>query len=73
MGGLAAVLDIRLAVGQLARVGFYLSKQKVIARAIVRNVSSLKGKFRIGMEFVDLEEESSSFIAGLISSKIYSI
>lgn len=73
VGGLAVILDLKLTEGQLVKIGLFLGKQKVISKAIVRNVSSLKGKHRIGMEFVDLEKEISAFIAGLISSKMYEI
>jgi hypothetical protein len=73
IGGLAIILDTRLAVGQLARIGLYLGRQKVISRVIVRNVSPLKGTYRIGMEFVELEEENIAYIAGLISSQMYSV
>ncbi len=73
ISGLAVLLDTQLTDGQPVKVGLFLGKQKVISKAIVRNVCSLKGKYRIGLEFVDLEKEDASFIAGLISSKIYKI
>ena len=73
IGGLALLLDTNLPDGQLTRIGISLGKRKIISRAIVRNVSSSKGKHRIGMEFVDLEKNDASFIASLISSKMYKI
>jgi hypothetical protein len=73
VGGLAVYLNSELTGGQMVRVGFFLGKQKVISRAIVRNVSSLEEKYRIGLEFIGLEEEDASFIAGLNASKIYKI
>jgi len=33
----------------------------------------LRGKHRIGMEFVDLEKDDASFITSLISWKMYEI
>lgn len=72
-GGLAVLLDKTLASGQPVRVAFLLGQQKVVSTAIIRNVTSLKGQQRIGMEFIGLGEEISSYIAGLISSKTSTI
>ncbi len=72
-GGLAVLLDATLASGQPVRVAFLLGRQKVVSTAIIRNVTPLKGQQRIGMEFIDLGEEISSYIAGLISSKTSTI
>lgn len=72
-GGLAVQLDTSLAKGQPVRVGFLLGRQKVVSTAIIRNVTPLNERQRVGMEFVDLGEEVSSYIAGLISSKIHTI
>jgi hypothetical protein len=70
-GGFAALLKTKLAEGQLLKVGFFLGKQKVISRATVRNVMSLEGRFRAGIEFVELDKELQSYIAGIISSKVF--
>jgi hypothetical protein len=48
-----------------------LGKHKVLSRAVIRNIFDEKGRFRTGMEFVDLNKEYESFIVGLISSKGY--
>lgn len=70
-GGLAVVLDTRLAESQQVKVGLFLGRQKVVTRAVVRNVRDEDGRYRTGMEFVDLKKEYASFIVGLISSKNY--
>lgn len=70
-GGIAALLKTKLAEGQLLKVGFFLGKQKVISRAIVRNAMSLEGRFRAGIEFVELDKELQGYIAGIISSKVF--
>jgi len=70
-GGVAVFLKTKLAVGQLLKIGFFLGKQKVISRAIIRNITSLEGRFRTGIEFVELDKESQSYIAGIISSKVF--
>ena len=73
VGGLAVLLSTKLTDGQLVKVGFFLGRQKIISRAVVRNICSLKDKYRVGMEFMDLEKDTSSYVAGIISSKIYKI
>jgi hypothetical protein len=69
--GLAVLLGTQLAENQQVKIGFFLGKQKILSRAIIRNIRDDKGKFRTGMEFVDLNKEYESFIVGLISSKSY--
>lgn len=69
--GMAVLLNTRLAVNQQVKIGLFLGKQKVLSRAVIRNISDEKGRFRTGMEFVDLNKEYESFIVGLISSKGY--
>jgi hypothetical protein len=70
-GGFAALLKAKLAEGQLLKAGFFLGKQKVISRAVIRNVSSLEGRFKVGVEFVELDEEAKRYITGIISSKVF--
>jgi hypothetical protein len=67
--GLAVLLSSQLTEAQPVKIGFFLGKQKVISRALVRNISAVEGKFRVGMEFVDLEKNSEAYIIGLGSAK----
>lgn len=70
--GLAVLLsDSTLTEGLLIKVSLFLGKQKVLSRAVVRNICSVEGKNRIGLEFVEPAKEDASFIAGLISSKAW--
>ena len=69
--GLAVFLDNELAVKQQVKVGLFLGKQKILSRAVVRNVRNAGGQYRTGMEFVDLSNEYESYIKGIISSKVY--
>lgn len=70
--GLAVLLNnTSLTVGTMIKIGLLLGKQKVLSRAVVRNVCSLKDKNRIGLEFLEPAEKDISFITGLISSKAY--
>ncbi|MGW8194057.1 MAG: PilZ domain-containing protein [Desulforhopalus sp.] len=70
-GGCAVLLGTELSEGQPVKLGLFLGEQKVLSRAIVRSVRQEKGGYRTGMEFVDLAEESATYIAGLVSSKVF--
>ncbi len=68
--GLAVLLDTELTQSQPVNVGLFLGKQKILSRAIVKNICSENGGYRTGMVFVDLKKEYESFIVGVISSKV---
>jgi len=70
-GGLAVLLKSKLTEGQLLKVGLLLGKQKVISRAVTRKIRGLEGRFGTGIEFVELDKESETFIAGIVSSKVF--
>ncbi len=71
-GGGAILLNKGLAEGQLVKIGLYLGKKKIVERAVVRNIVPTKtGKYRTGIEFVELSEDSESYIGGLISARGY--
>lgn len=69
--GLAVLLDVEMKAGLLIKVGFFLGKVKVIARGIIRNSANIRDFYRTGIEFVELENETASFISSLNSSIIY--
>jgi hypothetical protein len=69
--GLAVALPTQLAVGQPVRIGFFLGTRKVISRIMVRNITPIEQKFRVGCEFIGLEEETGKYIAGLGAAKFY--
>ncbi len=71
-GGGAILLNKGLAEGQLVKIGFFLGKQKIVERAVVRNIVLTKtGKYRTGIEFVELSEDSDVYIGSLISARGY--
>lgn len=70
--GIAVLLDTELALSEQVKIGFFLGKQKVVSRAVIRNVGDGTGRHRTGMEFMDFKQEYASFIAGLVSTKSYS-
>ena len=69
--GLAVLLDIELKEGVLVKSGFFLGGHKIISRGIIRNISLLEGKYRVGIEFIDLSKENIEFINSLSVSKVY--
>jgi hypothetical protein len=69
--GLGVLLEAELAEGQRVKVGLFLGKQKVLSRAVVRNVRDQEGRYRTGIEFVGLNKEYESYITGLIAATSY--
>jgi hypothetical protein len=70
--GGAILLDKSLVEGQLMKIGLYLGKQKIVERAVARNIVPTKtGKYRTGVEFVELSEDSEVYIGSLISARGY--
>lgn len=69
--GIAVMLENKLIENQQVKVGCILGKQKIISRAIIRNVHDEKGRYRTGMEFVDIDKASETFIASLVASQVY--
>lgn len=69
--GLAILVDRAMKVGVLLNVSFFLGKYKVTAKAVVRNSNCFENNYRVGIEFIALQEEHASFIIGINSSKVY--
>ena len=67
------LLDVPIATGQLIRISLLLGHQKIVSTAIVRNSIPMAGGYRIGVEFLDLDEHCAAYVAGLISSRIHTI
>jgi c-di-GMP-binding flagellar brake protein YcgR len=67
--GMAALLETKFVVEQSIKVGLFLGENKIISKAIVRNVNEIGGKFRTGIEFVELEKEYETAIAAIVASK----
>ncbi len=72
-GGLAVLLDMPVAAGQMIKANLLLGRRKIVSIAIVRNCIPSAGGHRVGMEFLDLDEECSAYIAGLSAAQIYTI
>lgn len=69
--GLAVLLPIRLNKEQPVKIGFFLGSKKVVSRALVRNASEMEGKYRTGLEFINLEKNLENYIVGLSAARGY--
>ncbi len=68
--GMAVSLGAKFDEDQPVMVGFFLGQQKVVSKAIVKNVQEIDGNYKTGLVFVGLNEEHADFIRGLFASKI---
>ena len=69
--GLAILVKKDLKKGLLVKVGFFIGKHKLTSKGIVRNSIVSESNYRVGIEFVDLEERHASFIVKLNTSRFY--
>ena len=69
-GGMALILNTELAVNQNVKIGFYLGKQKIISKAVVRQTAPTRRNFKVGFQFQDIAEEDSRYIDNLYATKI---
>ena len=68
-GGMALILNKELAVNQNVKIGFYLGKQKIISKAVVRQTAPVKKSYKVGFQFQDIAEEDSRYIDNLYATK----
>ncbi len=68
--GIAVTLNSMLDRDKPVKVGFFLGEQKIVSKAIVKNVQEIDGKYKTGLAFVNLNNEYADFITGLFASKI---
>lgn len=69
--GLAIIVNRELKEGVPVKVGFFIGKHKIISKGIVRNSIVSESNYRVGIEFVDLQEKHASFIVELNTSRFY--
>lgn len=70
-GGMAVLSNNTFTVGEPLKVGFFLQKQKIISRAVVRNIIESGEQYRVGMEFVNLDNKAETIIKSLIASQMH--
>ena len=71
VNGVALLLEFEIKVESLVSVSFILGKHRVYAKGIVRNNSKIMDSYRIGIEFVKLDNEVASFINSLNVTAFY--
>ena len=69
-GGLSLKLHDSLEENLPLKVGFFLGTKKILSKAIVRHSCKAKDWYRTGIQFIDLDKESSEYISELYASKI---
>ncbi len=68
--GVAVSLSFKLYKNKPVMVGFFLGQQKIVSKAIVKNVQGTDGTYKTGLVFAELNKEYEDFIRGLFASKI---
>lgn len=69
-GGLALNLPAELTLNLPVKVGFFLGREKIVSRGLVRHTKKDNKHYLTGIEFVDLAPTSLEFLASLYSSKV---
>lgn len=68
--GIAIMLKKRLEAGQHVKMGFFLGTQKIVTKAIVRQVTSVANGYKTGMQFHEMDSGDASYINSLYASKV---
>lgn len=67
--GMALILKNDLSVNQYVKIGFFLGKQKIISKAVVKQSVPVQNNYKIGFQFHDINEEDSKYINSLYAAK----
>lgn len=68
-GGMALILKSELSINQYVNIGFYLGKQKIVSKAVVKQLAPAQTNYKVGFQFQDINEEDSRYINSLYASK----
>lgn len=68
--GMAVFSSKELDISEKVKVGLYLNRQKILSNARVRNVTPGNNCYRIGLEFVGLNNNSSDYLSSLVASHL---
>jgi hypothetical protein len=71
VGGIGVSLPEMLAIDQPVKVGFFLGRVKIVAKAIARHCRPSGKKFTVGLMFVALDEPYAEQIRQLYVSKMF--
>ena len=67
--GMALILKNELSVNQYVKVGFFLGKQKIISKAVVKQSVPVQNNYKVGFQFHDINEDDSKYIHSLYAAK----
>ena len=67
--GMALILTNDLSVNQYVKIGFFLGKQKIISKAVVKQSVPVQNKYKVGFQFHNINEEDSKYINSLYAAK----
>lgn len=69
-GGLSLRIPVSLEENLPVKVGFLLGTMKIISKALVRHSHKIGEKYTMGVQFIDINEESAAYIDELYASKV---
>jgi c-di-GMP-binding flagellar brake protein YcgR len=69
-GGLSLRFPVPLEQNQPLKMGFFLGTMKIISKGMVIHVEQMGDQYKVGIRFVDLDNETGKYITGLYSSKV---
>lgn len=67
--GMALILKNELSVNQYVKIGFFLGKQKIISKAVVKQSVPVQNSYKVGFQFHDINEDDSKYINSLYAAK----
>jgi len=68
--GIAVILRKKVEVGSYVKMGFFLGRQKIVAKAIVRQVSRVADGYKTGFQFYEMKPGDAEYINSLYASKV---
>jgi c-di-GMP-binding flagellar brake protein YcgR len=69
--GAAVILEKQLPVQLKIAFGFFLGKEKIVSKAVVKSSSAVANRYRIGLEFFGLQEKPTEAIQAIVASKSF--
>ncbi|MEE4165152.1 MAG: PilZ domain-containing protein [Desulfocapsaceae bacterium] len=67
--GMALILKNELSVNQYVKIGFFLGRQKIVSKAVVKRSVPSQDNYNVGFQFQGINEEDSRYIHSLYAAK----
>ncbi len=68
--GIAVILRKELTVGHNVKMGFFLGRQRIVTKAVVRQAIQVSNGYKTGLQFHDIKDEDANYINGLYASRV---